>query len=696
MASKANSNVLRILSASIVLLVLFGSIAFAADQNQDINRTPTNANPPHVIACTPEGQTMPVYPGYQCCSGLIAIPNTKVWVVTPPTVTSPTITTNGSTTTVTPGTVTNAGFTKCENLVGASVCSKCGNNTCEPWENYCNCPKDCPAPTNSNTQNDSNSINDSNSSATTTTPACACTLDYNPVCGANGKTYSNKCSALCEGITALFDGECGSMCGGIAGIQCAQGDECVLTNPVNMTDPVGYCRKLNPAYTCPAYAIPTCFDGKITFVTAASGCKYPLCTPNNAPRMPKYRYATWTCSDGTVHNEGGPKSCKTEATWKEYAARSCGETCRSDDAVKEQVKCVFSNTTDSQKCYSDDGKFGCVTPSCFVAISSTGATDNNGTTTISCPSETACVADVYGGKGDTITWKSTCGGYAYTTLDGTNGYAKFDCSAIIPQATSSTSGGTSSATGQFPAMIAAQPTTQNPNQISQTQPVLPTYNSSTCTQGTVTDFSVSEECSNTGHNCSVQAYEDIKALKDKCYNSNGKVIVTNDNSGCPQYTCAQSTSTSCIKKEDIPEEKYASCNDMNGQFYVKTDENGCVNFADCVGATTQITPIKVPDKLTLLGLALKLEDLKIEFDKLIDKVSALADYYSTKGDTNSADKFTRAVTVLQNAKLKIDDIKNFIKANIDSFDETKAQQVKDDVSALKENMLSEVLMILLE
>ncbi len=73
--------------------------------------------------------------------------------------------------------------------------------------------------------------------------------------------------------------------------------------------------------------------------------------------------------------------------------------------VEEQVKCVFNNANDVQKCYSDDGIFGC---------SGLGS----------------CIASISGEKDKKTTWKSSCGEYAYTTLDGTNEYAEFKC---IPQ-----------------------------------------------------------------------------------------------------------------------------------------------------------------------------------------------------------------------------------------------------------------------
>ncbi len=72
--------------------------------------------------------------------------------------------------------------------------------------------------------------------------------------------------------------------------------------------------------------------------------------------------------------------------------------------IKEQVKCVFDNSNEMQKCYTDDGKFGC---------SGTGT----------------CVADVSGEKGKKLTWKSSCGGYGYTIIDGDNEYAEFKCTS---------------------------------------------------------------------------------------------------------------------------------------------------------------------------------------------------------------------------------------------------------------------------
>ncbi len=105
-------------------------------------------------------------------------------------------------------------------------------------------------------------------------------------------------------------------------------------------------------------------------------------------------------------------------------------TAKATPVVKEQVKCVFVNSASQQKCYSDDGRFGC-------------------------SGVESCLADVSGDKGTKITWKSSCGGYAYTVIDGVNEYSEFECKTTPTPVCTDSDGGKNyyvkgSVTGKWP------------------------------------------------------------------------------------------------------------------------------------------------------------------------------------------------------------------------------------------------------
>ena len=117
--------------------------------------------------------------------------------------------------------------------------------------------------------------------------------------------------------------------------------------------------------------------------------------------------------DGTLREEScvpdpGPNQ-GTMSTNIYKCPNGCQDgACIKGEKQREEVKCIFKNTKTEQKCY--------VAGKEWMYCSGT---------------ETCIVTNLEGYDGEKITWKSSCGGYAYTILDGNNEYAAFDCSGIV-------------------------------------------------------------------------------------------------------------------------------------------------------------------------------------------------------------------------------------------------------------------------
>lgn len=68
---------------------------------------------------------------------------------------------------------------------------------------------------------------------------CVCPAVYLPVCGSNGRTYSNGCAAGCARAEVAHDGECGlpgDPCGPLADAECRDGNKCRFA-PSTFTPP---------------------------------------------------------------------------------------------------------------------------------------------------------------------------------------------------------------------------------------------------------------------------------------------------------------------------------------------------------------------------------------------------------------------------------------------------------------------------
>lgn len=195
--------------------------------------------------------------------------------------------------------------------------------------------------------------------------------------------------------------------------------------------------------------------------------------------------------------------------------------------------------------------------------------------------------------------------------------------------------------------------------------------------------------------CKILTDKDWQREDDKCRREGKASVSSFDPAGCEEIRCGQGFE--CPK--ELPDEAYVKCAEHGGELIVDHDERGCVVYSECVepgdDRDVYIEPIEeVPDATELLDIAFKLENLKIQLDKLAQQVEQIADYYKSTGSTEY-ERFARVADMFRSAKDEVDRIKEDIREKIDDITVDDMMEIKRDIRYIKDVTLKDIVYMML-
>ncbi len=186
-------------------------------------------------------------------------------------------------------------------------------------------------------------------------------------------------------------------------------------------------------------------------------------------------------------------------------------------------------------------------------------------------------------------------------------------------------------------------------------------------------------------------------IEKKCAAQNERAIPDFDANGCQFFRCAPAN----FCEKQASSQAIDKCSERGGELIVKRDDSGCITFSTCVERSNDrdayVEPVeKSIDPLQLLDVALKLEEVKVEMQKLAKRSDALADYYRSSGSVDE-ERFDRVSSMFQSAQDKIDEMREKILsfARDEEVSPEAATELKHDIKYLKDVIMKDVLYLML-
>jgi hypothetical protein len=188
---------------------------------------------------------------------------------------------------------------------------------------------------------------------------------------------------------------------------------------------------------------------------------------------------------------------------------------------------------------------------------------------------------------------------------------------------------------------------------------------------------------------------DKEAIIARCQHEGGFIIDDYDEMGCLVLRCKERG----YCQEEIPREAVEHCEEEGGEIVSRVDNRGCISYFKCVTRGEEeksyVKPVvEVPSSTKLLQVALALERLKVELDKLVRNTNGIADYYASVGSPEER-KFRTVAGMFKGVIERVEAIKDRIRNNIDTLTTRDMEEIKHDINYIKDVVLKDIVYVML-
>ena len=175
------------------------------------------------------------------------------------------------------------------------------------------------------------------------------------------------------------------------------------------------------------------------------------------------------------------------------------------------------------------------------------------------------------------------------------------------------------------------------------------------------------------------ASEEQAKREQECASRGGFIERFRDKNGCEALSCKEQFNQEFRSEEEKIKFKAVACEESGGQFIMNEQGPQCFGGTHEIRANKELKPL---DGIELLKIALEMENIIQTFNEISAKLSSLQSYYQSKGDEEKAKAFEIAISQMDGALTRLDEIRIGLAENADSLQEEDRYAVLGDMQQI--------------